>query len=82
MYRLMSGDPEALEEQGRDDERIRLKEQERANKLEQEKEEIGNSHERLGNMKGRTCLHPEKHLDSLYFRKVKKQNILRKILNG
>ena len=48
----MSGDPEALEEQERDNERIRLKEQERANKLEQEKEEIENPHERLGNVKG------------------------------
>ena len=52
MYRLMGGDPEALEEQERDNERIRLKEQERANKVGQEKEEIGNFHERLGNVKG------------------------------
>ena len=48
----MSGDPEALEEQERDNERIRLEEQERDNKLGQEKEEIGNFYERLGNVKG------------------------------
>ena len=64
MYRLLSGGPEALEAQERDNERGRLKEQERANKLEQEKEEIENPHERLGNAKDRTCLPPEKHLDS------------------
>ena len=45
MYRMMSGDPEASEVQERDNERIRLKEQERANKLEQEKDAIENSHE-------------------------------------
>ena len=44
-YRLLSGDPEAMKEQERDNERIRLKEQERANKLEQEKDAIENSHE-------------------------------------
>ena len=64
MYRLLSGDHEALEENDRDNERIRLKEQERANKLEQEKEEIGNSDERLGNATGGTCPPSEKHLDS------------------
>ena len=52
MYRLLSGDPEALEEQDRDNERIRLKEKERANKCEQEKAGIGNRHERLGPVKG------------------------------
>ena len=64
MYRLMSGDPDALEEKERDNERIRLKVQERADKLAQSKGEIWNPHERLGDMKGGACLPPEKHFGS------------------
>ena len=59
MYRLLSGDHEALEEHERENERIRQKEQEWVNELAQKKEEIENN-----NIEGSTCIQSEKHLDS------------------
>ena len=59
MYRLLSGYPEALDEQERENERIRQKEQEWANELEQKMEEIENN-----NSEERTCLPSGEHLDS------------------
>ena len=65
MYRLMRVDLEALEYQERENERRRQKEQERAGELGRVKEEVEQFHERLGHVKGGTCLPSEKLLDSM-----------------